>query len=197
MIRIRFILATLIAVLFTLPTGTASTATDDATARLRVAVDEVLKAAERSKDSASLEKALRPVLDKYLSFDAMTRRAVGPGWKQFTSDQKSDAASLFATLIIRTYGNKLTPGEFPVIDFKPASEPAPNRVDVPTTLVYKGSKYDVTYRMEKTTGWVVTDVVIEGVSFVANYRAQFDALFKKGGAVAVIDSLSQSVNRKP
>lgn len=197
MTRIRLLLSALFAVLLTPATGATSPAADEATARLRVAVDEVLKAAERSKDSASLENNLRSVLERHLSFDAMTRRAVGPGWKQFTSDQKSDAALLFTTLIIRTYGNKLTPGEFPVIDFKPASAPAPNRVDVPTTLVYKGSKYDVTYRMEKTTGWVVTDVVIEGVSFVANYRAQFDALFKKGGAVAVIDSLSQSVNRKP
>ena len=39
----------------------------------------------------------------------------------------------------------------------------------------------------------MTDVVIEGVSMVANYRSQFDSEFKKGGADAVVGALSQSV----
>jgi phospholipid transport system substrate-binding protein len=37
--------------------------------------------------------------------------------------------------------------------------------------------------------------VIEGVSLIANYRSQLDAQFKKGGANAVISSLTQSVSR--
>jgi phospholipid transport system substrate-binding protein len=49
--------------------------------------------------------------------------------------------------------------------------------------------------MEEPEGWQITDVVIEGVSLIANYRTQFDAQFKKGGAQAVISSLNQSVNR--
>jgi phospholipid transport system substrate-binding protein len=36
---------------------------------------------------------------------------------------------------------------------------------------------------------------VEGVSFVANYRAQFDAQFKRGGSDAVIAALSESVVR--
>jgi phospholipid transport system substrate-binding protein len=36
--------------------------------------------------------------------------------------------------------------------------------------------------------------VIEGVSLVANYRSQFDAEYKKGGANAVVGALSHSVN---
>jgi phospholipid transport system substrate-binding protein len=32
-------------------------------------------------------------------------------------------------------------------------------------------------------------VLIEGVSFVANYRAQFDELVQRGGAAAVIKTL--------
>jgi len=47
--------------------------------------------------------------------------------------------------------------------------------------------------MEAAEGWRITDIVIEGVSLIANYRSQFDAQFKKGGAPAVISALSQSV----
>jgi phospholipid transport system substrate-binding protein len=49
--------------------------------------------------------------------------------------------------------------------------------------------------MEDRGKWMVTDILAEGVSLVANYRAQFDALVKKGGAGAVIASLKQSVER--
>jgi phospholipid transport system substrate-binding protein len=126
----------------------------------------------------------------------MTRRAVGPGWRSFTPAEQKKATAAFTTLVIRTYSNKITPGEKPQIQVQKAVEPAAGRVDVPTTLVYKGSRYNVTYRMEQTGGsWLITDVVIEGVSLISNYRAQLDAQFKKGGAAAVISSLEQSAAR--
>jgi len=66
---------------------------------------------------------------------------------------------------------------------------------VPTSMLYQGGRYSVTYRMEQAGGWRIVDVVIEGVSMIANYRTQLDAQFKKGGANAVISSLSQSASR--
>ncbi|MFY8216067.1 MAG: MlaC/ttg2D family ABC transporter substrate-binding protein [Chthoniobacterales bacterium] len=174
--------------------GTLLASVNNAEKRLQTAIDEVLAVANSSSGGDVLAENLRPVLKKHLSFDAMTRRAVGPGWRQFSDDQQDKATDLFTTLIIRTYSNKLTPGEQPNIKFKPASEPASGRVDIPTTLLYQGSDYEVTYRMEQAEGWRITDVVIEGVSLVANYRAQLDAQFKKGGSEAIISSLIQSVD---
>lgn len=172
----------------------APASTADAEKRLQTAVNEVLAVADATSNSSALVESLNPILHKHLSFDAMTRRAVGPGWRQFTEDQQKKAIGLFTTLIIRTYSSKFTPGEHPVIKFSAALAPAPGRVEVPTTLLYQGSHYSVTYRLEEAEGWRVTDVVIEGVSMVANYRSQFDAEFKKGGASAVVGALSQSVN---
>jgi phospholipid transport system substrate-binding protein len=164
--------------------------------RLKTAVDEVLTVANASTNPVALAGSLQPVLVKHLSFEAMTRRAVGPGWRQFTPSQKNEATKLFTTLIIRTYSSKFTPGQNPEILYKKAATPAPGRVEIPTTLVYQGSKYGVTYRLEETESWKITDVIIEGVSLVANYRTQFDAEFKKGGAEAVISSLTQAVAQK-
>ena len=176
-----------------LETAGASTAAE-AEKRLKTAVDEVLTIADHASNNSELVGSLRPVLHKHLSFDAMTRRAVGPGWRQFTPDQQKQATELFSILIIRTYSSKFTPGEHPVITFKAATEPAPGRAEVPTTLLYQGSHYSVTYRLEEAEDWRITDVVIEGVSLVANYRTQFDSEFKKGGADAVVGALSQSVD---
>jgi phospholipid transport system substrate-binding protein len=165
-----------------------------AEARLRSVVDGVMKIAERATSNAGLADKVRPILMKYVAFDAMTRRAIGPGWRQFTKDQQAEAVKLFTTLVIRTYSGKYTPGQRPETIYKAATAPAPGRVEVPTNLLYKGSRYSVIYRLEAAESWGITDIVAEGVSLVANYRSQFDSEFRKGGAAGVINALNRSVN---
>ena len=168
---------------------------EDAETTLRAAVDQVLTVAQKAKSGSSMADQITPVLLRYVCFESMTRRAVGPGWRQFTPDQKAEATKLFTKLIIRSYSEKFTPGEQPDTKFLKSSSPGAGKVEIPTITVYKGSRYTVTYRMEDRGKWMVTDILAEGVSLVANYRAQFDALVKKGGAGAVIASLKQSVER--
>ena len=161
---------------------------------LKKSVNEVVGIAKSSPNSSALAESLRPILVKIISFDAMTRRAVGPGWRRFTTEQQKEAIRLFSTLIIRTYSGKFTPGELPEITYKAATSPSPERVEVSTTTLYKGSRYNVIYRLEEIDGWRITDVVIEGVSMVANYRTQFDGEFKQGGTDAVLSALKKSVS---
>lgn len=168
---------------------------EDAETTLRAAVDQVLTVAQKAKSGSSMADQITPVLLRYVCFESMTRRAVGPGWRQFTPDQKAEATKLFTKLIIRSYSEKFTPGEQPDTKYLKSSSPGAGKVEIPTITVYKGSRYNVTYRIEDRGKWMVTDILAEGVSLVANYRAQFDALVKKGGAGAVIASLKQSVER--
>ena len=179
--------------LFLTPGLFAAGSTAEPEQRLHAAVDLVLKAADGVTSRSVLTQKLTPILEQNISFNAMTRRSVGPGWRQFTPEQQSKAINLFTTLVIRSYSNKFTLGDHPEIKFHKTETPAPGRVDISTTTIYQGSRYAVTYRMEEEEGWRVTDVVIEGVSMVANYRSQLDAAFKKGGAPTVISSLTESV----
>lgn len=172
--------------------ATAATSLEEAQQRLHSAIDEVLALAAKASDKPTLMKKIGPILEKHISFSVMTRRAVGPGWKTFSAAQQSKATELFSKLIIRSYGAKFTVGENPEIKYHSAAAPAAGRVDVSTTTIYQGSRYGVIYRLEEAEGWRTTDVVIEGVSMVANYRSQLDPVFKRGGATAVISSLEQS-----
>lgn len=164
----------------------------DAETTLRQGMDEVLAVAENSKGGRSMADKLQPILEKRVCFESMTRRAVGPGWRQFTPAQQAEATRLFTKLIIRSYSNKFTPGEQPEVNYLKGKSPAPGKIEIPTTILYKGSRYSIVYRMEDRGRWLVTDILAEGVSLVANYRAQFDELYKKGGVTAVLDSLQQS-----
>jgi len=174
----------------------AAMATSDPQSILQSAVDEVLSAAYSppadTKDP--LVTRLRPVLDKYFSFELITRSAVGPGWSSFTSAEQQRTVALFTELVIRTYSDKFEPGDRPKVTYAKPVEIDATRRELPTTINYAGKNYAVSYRMRQLpAGWKIYDVNIEGVSMVANYRAQFDPLFNKGGAAAIIAALEKNL----
>ena len=184
----------LLALLFPILSGVSYASNEAAENRLKSSVDQVLAITKNSPTRDSLITSVKPVLEKILNFEIMTRRAIGPGWHQVTPEQQHEAVRLFTTLILRTYTAKFTPGELPAVEYKTSISMSDGRVEIPTTSVYKGSRYDVIYRMDEQNGsWGITDVVIEGVSLVANYRTQFDSEFKRGGTEAVLGALRRSV----
>lgn len=177
------------------PLAGHAASSEEAQQKLRGAITEVLSIAGKAANHPALVSGVTPVLERNISFTSMTRRAIGPGWRQFTPEQQKKATTLFTKVVIRSYANKFTIGEQPEVKYGAAATPAAGRTDVSTTIVYQGSRYAVVYRMEQEEGWKVTDVVIEGISMVANYRSQLDPVFKKGGAEAVLSSLEQSLAR--
>ncbi|MBC8040444.1 MAG: ABC transporter substrate-binding protein, partial [Opitutaceae bacterium] len=67
---------------------------------LKVAVDEVLAIAyDQTNASTPLAQRVRPLLEKNFNFEAVTRRAVGPGWRKFTPEQKARTVSLFTEVV--------------------------------------------------------------------------------------------------
>lgn len=162
-------------------------------AMLQTAIQEIVALAYPASGSSapeSIASGVRPILDRTMDFESITRRAVGPGWRQFSATERTRAVELFTALMVRTYTGRFTGGDRPKIDYKPSVTTAPERCEVPTQVSRGGSSYEIIYRIEKhPDGWRIYDIVAEGVSFVANYRAQFDALFQKGGTTAVLRAL--------
>ncbi len=189
----RFLLAFIAS--FSAFSAVAATPPADPLPVLRSAVDEVLGIVYSGKtDTQPFSVLLRPVLEKNFSFDLITRRAVGPGWRQFTPAQQQRATVLFTELVIRTYADRFEAGMQPGITYASPVELAPNKRELPTTIDYAGKKYSVSYRMELVSDqWRICDVIIEGVSMIANYRAQFDPMFQRGGAAEIIRSLEEKI----
>ena len=126
------------------------------------------------------------------AFDLVTRQAMGPGWRQFSPTDQKRVTDLFSELVIRTYSARVVGTQRPKIAYGTPVELAPDRREIPTRVTTSSSNepFAVVYRLIKLpTGWRIYDVLIEGVSFVANYRAQFDEIIQKGGAPAVIRTL--------
>ncbi|MET0263482.1 MAG: ABC transporter substrate-binding protein [Rariglobus sp.] len=195
--KIHRLFLTLLGCVALLSVARADTATDDPVVMLRAGVDEGLAIAYDTQSTTPLADRIRPSLEKYFTFEGITRRAVGPGWRQFSAEEKTKATQLFSDLVIRTYANKFEPGPRPVISFGKTIIPdstRPNLRELPTTITYEGKAYSVSYRVEQVNGtWKVYDMNIEGVSMIANWRAQLDPIFQKGGVKAVISALEKNI----
>jgi phospholipid transport system substrate-binding protein len=180
--------------LFVLGTARLSGAApvDDAATMLRNSVEEVLSIAYSGRGNEALAVRVRPALEKCFAFDIVTRQAMGPGWRQFSAADQKRVTDLFTQLMIRTYSARVVGTQRPKIVFGSPVATASDRCEIPTRVTTSTSNdpIAVVYRMIKLpAGWRIYDVLIEGVSFVANYRAQFDEVIQKGGALAVIRTL--------
>src|SRR4029077_9918454 len=157
--------------------------------------DDVLSVAYGGHGTENLAARVRPLLEKSFAFDIVTRQAMGPGWRQFSAAEQKRVIELFSELVIRTYSARVVGTQRPKIAYGTPVTIASDRCEIPSRVSHftassSNEPIAVVYRMIRLpAGWRIYDVLIEGVSFVSNYRAQFDELIQKGGAVAAIRTL--------
>ena len=170
----------------------------DPVVQLRSEVDQVLAIAYGGQNSASLAERVRPLLEKDFAFDLVTRQAIGSGWRQFAPADQQKVIDLFSRLVIRIYSARVVGTQRPNIAYEKTVTLAPDRCEIPTRVTAPNSDkpYAVVYRLINLSGgWRIYDVLIEGVSFVANYRAQFEEIVQRGGAAAVIKTLEAKLTQ--
>jgi phospholipid transport system substrate-binding protein len=182
----------LVMVVLTAARLSGAASSDDPAGMLRSSIDEILSVAYSGHGNETLPARVRPLLDKSFAFDLITRQAMGPGWRQFSVTDQKRITELFTELVIRTYSARVVGTQRPTINYGAPVELGPDRREIPSRVSFptNNEPISVGYRLIKLPGgWRIYDVLIEGVSFVANYRAQFDDIIQRGGAPAVIRSL--------
>jgi len=182
-------------VLCATPLANAATAeTPEAT--LNRGLAEVLSVVKGhpTNNAVDLAKRVRPTLEKFFNFESLTRKALGVGWKDLNKEQQTQAVKLFSEIIIRSYTSKFDPNSQVDIQFAKAQDLGDGRKEVPAVAKYQGKVVAVSYRVETgQEGWRVYDVIVEGVSLAANYRAQFDSIRQKGGSEALLKAMEEKL----
>ena len=124
------------------------------------------------------------------------RLVLGKHWKAATKEQRDQFIDVFYRFLLQSYANGILEFEQGSVKvLPPGDQQNEKRVIVKTeTRMDDGSEVPVNYSMRKTKdGWRVYDVRIEGVSYVQNYRNQFNAEIAALGVDAVIDRLNSEV----
>jgi phospholipid transport system substrate-binding protein len=154
-----------------------------ATEALRPAIDQVLRVLEDPAlkgpaRTVPRRAALRGVIEEIIDFPEAARRALALHWRNRTEAERAEFVALFKDLVTYSYILKIEPYAGEVVVF--AGESAQDGVTtVLTRIQARGGPIPVDYRMHAPAGrWLVYDVLVEGVSLVGNYRAQFNTIIQ-------------------
>jgi phospholipid transport system substrate-binding protein len=128
----------------------------------------------------------------HFNFTAMAALAMGQNWGKASPEQRKRLTEEFRTLLVRTYASALAAYSEQKLDFRPLRAKATDTdVTVNVRVLQPGAQpVPIDYSMEKTaTGWKVYDVMVGGVSLVANYRTEFANTVRASGIDGLIKSL--------
>ena len=151
--------------------------------------DKDIQAGDRKKIIELIEAKVLP----HFNFTSMTALAVGTHWPKAAADQKKQLVQEFRTLLVRTYASALTAYRDQKFEFRPLRlKPADTEVSVQVRVLQPGTEsVTIQYEMEKTAaGWKVYDVIIGGVSLVANYRTEFANQVRESGIDGLVKTLA-------
>lgn len=175
---------------------------EEARQRLQTAVNEI--SATLSKSDLTNLSENSPVINKLeslilniFSLDQFSMRTVGKKWRTFTPAQKEAFKKSFIDLLKTTYFSHISAYENNKVAITgERTNKKGDKVEVLTTVAFKGKNVPVNYRMLNYKGsWMVYDVVVEGVSLVKNYRTQFKELLRHGTPDELIAKLQDKASR--
>jgi phospholipid transport system substrate-binding protein len=163
------------------PTDQVRTSVEQVLQTLR---DPALKAPDRS---AERRTRIRRIVQDRFDFGEMARRSLATHWAERTPQEQRDFTALFSDLLERSYIDKIEAytderilyvgermdGDFAEVQTKVEGH---KNLDVP-----------IDYRLLRRDGkWWVYDVVIEGVSLIANYRTQFNKIIRSSSYAELV-----------
>ena len=168
---------TLTAILALVTAGTA--VAGEPTDQVRRSVDEVLKIVQSQPDGPARRTAVRQAANRLFDFEETAKRALGPHWQQRTPAEHEEFVRLFSDLLEAAYVGKIDLYQGEKITYVGETVDG-DQATVKTRIVTKqGNEVPVDYRLSREKDrWRVYDVIIEGVSLVADYRTQFNKIIQ-------------------
>ena len=151
---------------------------------LRVQIDRAVKTLEEpdlKKEGKSRERraAVRKIAEDIFDFTETAKRSLGPHWQSRSPAERKEFVDLFANLLERSYLSKIELYSGEKIAYLGDTIEG-DQATVRTRIVTKhGTEIPVDYKMYRHGDrWLVYDVIIEGVSLIANYRTQFNKIIQ-------------------
>ncbi len=156
------------------PLDVVKTAADKA---IQILQDPKLRSSNKKQERIErLKEVLNPIFD----YDEMAKRALGAHWRHRTPAEKEEFVKLFRDFLEKIYSDKVDLYEGQKVSFgRETIDKDFAEVDSEVTN-NKGEEISVVYRLRRVDGkWKVYDALVENVSIINNYRAQFDHIISK------------------
>ena len=158
---------------------------------IAIVTDPALKTREREKERKRL---IRNAVDERFDWEEMSRRTLARHWTKRTDEERKEFVNLFGKLVERTYMDKVDDYSGEKVRFEGESVDREYGIVKVRILTKKETEIRVLYRVKKKGGdWYVYDISIEGVSFINNYRTQFNSIIVRSSYENLVKRLRAKV----
>ncbi len=188
---------------------TANTAVDDGelTDPVKMLEDitgNVLHALQHHKGSNSLSSIYNLVnkfILPYVDFNEMSVWIAGRTvWGKASEQARNQFIDAFKVLLVRTYATALNTYTNEKVEFGPQHfDSNKQRIQITSTIVRSGNNNNVhlVYRLIKNDNkWFVYDIIIEGVSILQGFQAQFSDEIRQSGLQKVTAQIEEHNKQK-
>ena len=137
------------------------------------------------------QSALSLVFTRF-DFSEMTKRSLGSHWESLGSAEQHEFVDAFTERVLRAYGRSVRASGDEKVQY--AHELRDGDLATVQTKVISGSgdELPIDYQLHDVGGqWKVYDVVIDQVSIVSNYHAQFDRILTKSSVKELLQKIKQ------
>ena len=146
------------------------------------------------KDPEKCFPLVDTILLPHFDTDYAAQLVLAQSWRNATPDQQKRFVGALYRALLKTYGGAIadfTSDRLKLLPFR--GDPAATQATVRTLVTRSsGTVVPVDYRLRKTAeGWKAFDVIIEGISYVKNYRTDLGEEVSKKGLDEVIGRLER------
>jgi phospholipid transport system substrate-binding protein len=167
------------------------------------ATDRVLQIVQDSQLAAPISQERRRaevqrIADRLFDFPEMARRALALHWRERSPQEQSEFVAVFKQLLGRAYIGRLESYAGEQIVYLGETVDAEFATVRSKIVTGRGAEIGVDYRLHLVgSRWMVYDVAVQGVSFVANYRGQFDKVIRASSYPALVRELKSKYADAP
>ena len=123
---------------------------------------------------------IRQIVREMFDFDEISKRALSRHWQTLQREEQAEFVALFRDLLERAYLAQVeTASGSEKIAFTGESIENESATVRSKVVTRQGSEMPIDYRLHVRDGsWRIYDVAVQGVSFIASYRTQFDRVIR-------------------
>ena len=151
----------------------------------------ILQSADPLRGLEAPRRGIRQLVDQVFDYQEAAELVLGPVWQTRTPAERTEFVRLFADFLERGFvamiGSKASVAAGVSVQYLGEFIEGESATVATSVLTRNGGDLPVEYSMLRWGDrWMVRDVVIEGVSLIANYRAQFIRVIRASSYAGLI-----------
>jgi phospholipid transport system substrate-binding protein len=187
--RLIIILASVAALL-----APVSSSAGEPTSQLKTTINEFVSIlvntpVEQLRSSGLPANALALIYSRF-DFSEMTRRSLGSHWQALASADQHDFVEAFTQKLLRAYGRSVRASGDEKVQYENESRQGDTATVETKVVSGNGDELPIDYQMHDVDGqWKVYDMIIDHVSIVSNYHAQFERVIAQSSLAALLQRM--------